>query len=61
MKPERWQQIDKVLATSLEREGSERSAFLDEAGADDNCMRNEVASTLAADDQAVNLIEAADV
>jgi len=31
VKPERWQQIDKILEAALEREESERSAFLDEA------------------------------
>ena len=58
MKPERWQQIDEILETALEREGSERSAFLDEACADDNSLRKEVESLLAADEQAKNLIEA---
>ena len=58
MKPERWQQIDKILEAALEREESERSAFLDEACAGDNSLRKEVESLLAADEQAESLIEA---
>jgi len=31
MKPERWQQIDELFLAALERESSERMAFLDQA------------------------------
>ena len=58
MKPERWQQIDKLLESALEREESERSAFLDEACVGDESLRKEVESLLAADEQAEDLIEA---
>jgi serine/threonine-protein kinase len=58
MKPERWQQVDKILETALEREPGERSAFLKEACAGDESLRMEVESLLAADEQAENLIEA---
>jgi len=58
MKPERWQQIDKILEAALERGAGERSAFLDEACVGDDSLRKEVESLLAADEQAENLIEA---
>ena len=58
MKPERWQQIDKLLEAALEREEGERSAFLKEACAGDESLHKEVESLLAADKQAENLIEA---
>ena len=31
MKPERWQQLDQLFHSAMERESSERTAFLDEA------------------------------
>jgi len=58
MKPERWQQIDKILEAALEREEGERSAFLKKACAGDESLQKEVESLLAADKQAENLIEA---
>ena len=58
MKPERWQQIDKLLEAALEREESERSAFLKQACAGDESLQEEVESLLAADKQAEDLIEA---
>ena len=58
MKPERWQQIDKLLEAALEREEGERSAFLEKACTGDESLQKEVESLLAADKQAENLIEA---
>ncbi len=49
MKPERWQQIDQVLEAALERDSSERAAFLDQACAGDSELRQEVESLLAHD------------
>ena len=57
VKPERWQQIDKILKAALEREETKRSVFLDEACAGDEALRKEVESLLAADQRAESLIE----
>src|SRR5260370_5840904 len=57
MKPERWQQIDQVLEAALERNRSERAAFLDQACAGDEELRREVESLLRAHEQAGNFIE----
>jgi len=46
MKPERWQQIDKLLEAALEQEESQREAFLKEACKGDEALRQEVASLL---------------
>ncbi len=48
MKPERWQQIDQILDGALQREGSQRKAFLDEACSGDASLRKEVESLLKA-------------
>ena len=58
MKPERWQQIDKILEAALEREECDRADFLEEACAGDEPLRKEVESLLTADKQAENLMEA---
>jgi eukaryotic-like serine/threonine-protein kinase len=44
--PERWQQVRGVFKSALEREASERSAFLDGACAGDESLRREVESLL---------------
>jgi serine/threonine-protein kinase len=44
--PERWQQARELFKSALERETSERSAFLDEACAGDESLRREVESLL---------------
>jgi serine/threonine protein kinase len=49
MDKERWQQVDKLLQSALEREAKERSAFLREACAGDEGLRREVESLLASD------------
>jgi hypothetical protein len=49
MKPERWQEIDRVFAEALEREPEERAAFLDDACGGDAELRHEVESLLAND------------
>ncbi len=51
MTPERWQQIDKLLEAALEREASQRPAFLDQACADDKELRREVESLLGVQSQ----------
>ena len=48
MTPERWQQVERLYHAAQERAPSERSAFLDDACADDADLRGEVDSLLAA-------------
>jgi serine/threonine protein kinase len=47
--PERWKEIDHIFAAALELEPAERAAFLDEACAGDELVRQEVESLLAND------------
>ncbi len=58
MKSERWQQIDKLVETALEQEESQRAAFLEEACAGDETLRQEVETLLAAHNQVGDFIEA---
>ena len=58
MKPERWQQIDKLLEQALEREPDRRGAFLDEACKGDAALRQEVESLLSAHARAEGFTEA---
>jgi serine/threonine protein kinase/formylglycine-generating enzyme required for sulfatase activity/pimeloyl-ACP methyl ester carboxylesterase len=58
MTPQRWQQIDQLLDAALEREPSERAAFLDKACAGDEALRREVEALLASDEQASRFLEA---
>src|ERR1043165_2334349 len=57
MKPERWQQLDELFQSALEREPEERAAFLDEACTGDESMRGQVEALLAAHDEAGSFIE----
>ena len=52
MKPERWHQIDRLLEEALERDASDRAAFLDRACAGDEALRRNVEALLAASEQA---------
>ena len=54
MTPERWQQIDKLLERALERNPSQRHAFLDEACAGDEELRREVETLLTHEQEGVN-------
>jgi eukaryotic-like serine/threonine-protein kinase len=47
MRPERWQQVERLYQAALEREPSQRAAFLKEACAGDEVVRQEVESLLA--------------
>lgn len=58
MKPERWQQIDKLLEQALEQEPGRRGVFLDEACQGDAALRQEVESLLSAHGKAGHFIEA---
>jgi len=57
MKPERWQQIERLYHSALEREAGQRVAFLAEACAGDDALRREVESLLANDTQVESFIE----
>ena len=50
VKPERWQEVKKVLEVALEREPGEREAYLKEACPEPS-LRREVESLIAADEQ----------
>jgi len=49
VKPQRWQEIDRIFAAALEHEPAARPEFLDEACAGDEQLRQEVESLLAND------------
>jgi len=57
MKPERWEQVAQLYGAALEREGSERSAFLGEACAGDEDLRREVESLLACEGEKASFME----
>jgi Tol biopolymer transport system component len=48
MNPSRWQRLDQLFQSALDREGAQRAAFLDEACAGDEELRREVESLLHA-------------
>ena len=58
MKPERWQQIETIYHSCLEREPDERPAYLDEACGGDEALRQEVESLVMYDGQTEEFIEA---
>ena len=53
-----WQQIEKIYHSALEHEPRQREAFLREACAGDEALRQEVESLLAHKEQAESFIEA---
>ncbi len=57
MKSEQWQQIDSLVHSALEREPAERAAFLDEACAGDESLRQQVEVLLTAHEEAGSFIE----
>jgi serine/threonine protein kinase len=59
MKPDRWQQLDSLFHSALEREPHDRASFLDEACAGDPQLRKEVEALIAANEQAGSFIEKA--
>ena len=52
MDRERWQQVDRVFKSALERAPGSRDAYLAEACAGDSELRREVESLLANDEAA---------
>lgn len=59
MTPDRWQQIQDVFYTALERDPSQRAAYLDGVCAEDLDLRAEVESLLESVERAESLINAA--
>ncbi len=57
MKPESWEQLDKLFHSALERVPEQRAAFLDESCAGDISLRKQVESLLAAYEEAGSFIE----
>jgi serine/threonine protein kinase/formylglycine-generating enzyme required for sulfatase activity len=57
LKPERWQQIEKLYHAALERKESERARFLDEACAHDAKLRREVDSLLSSHEKAEGFLD----
>ena len=57
MKPERWQQLDRLFHSALQREPGERSALLDKECAGNAGLRREVEALLAAHAEAGSFIE----
>ena len=58
MTPERWQQLKQIFQSALERNPAERSAFLNQACAEDPALRSQVESLISSHDQAGDSIEA---
>src|SRR5215813_7547495 len=57
MTPERWQQVEKLFHTALEREPGERPSFLDQACDGDQELREEVEDLLMSFEEAGDFIE----
>ena len=55
--PQRWQQVKEILYTALEMGAAERSSFLDEKCGNDNELRREVESLIAAHSGAAKRFE----
>src|SRR5262245_4158465 len=56
MKPERWRQIESLYYTALERDAALRAAYLDKICANDEELRQEVGSLLAAHEQSESFL-----
>src|SRR5437867_3301637 len=59
MEPERWQQIGQLYHAALQRKPEARAAFLDEACAGDEALRDEVESLIASHEQAGSVVHEA--
>src|SRR5689334_4267808 len=57
MTPERWQQIQDLLQSALERGPDERAAFLNQACAGDQELQKQVESLLISHEQARSFLE----
>src|ERR1700683_4303943 len=57
MEGERWKQVDRLYHLALERDKSQRAAFLTQACAGDDALRGEVQSLLDYDERAERFLE----
>src|SRR5436190_2099213 len=57
MTPDRWRKIEEIYHSALQREESERIAFLNQACAGDDALRREVESLLACEGEPEQLVE----
>ena len=57
MTPDRWQRIEELYHSARDREGSVRIAFLNEACAGDEALRQEIESLLAEEKEAKGFLE----
>ncbi len=57
MKPERWRKIEQLYHAALEREVSQRAAYLHEVCAGDNALQREVESLLAQEKRGDGFLE----
>jgi serine/threonine-protein kinase len=57
MKPERWQQVDKLLQAALALDPADRASFLNHACKSDAALRQEIDSLLASHERAGSFIE----
>ena len=57
MTPNRWQRIEELYHSAREREGSHRIAFLNEACAGDDALRQEIESLLVEEKGSKSLLE----
>ena len=58
MNPERWQKIDRIFQSALERASAERARFINEACAGDDSLRHEVEVLLSAEGKAEGFLDA---
>ena len=58
MTPERWQQVNEIFHSALEREPARRAAFIDQACADDHELRKEVVSLIRSHENTDSFIDA---
>jgi serine/threonine protein kinase/tetratricopeptide (TPR) repeat protein len=57
MKPDHWQKVEQLYHAALEREESQRSAFIQESSADDEELRRDVESLLGYERRADGIFE----
>ena len=57
MTPDRWQRIEELYHSTREREESQRVAFLEEACAGDEALRQEIESLLAEEKREAGFLE----
>jgi hypothetical protein len=57
MSPERWQQVNKLFHSALEREPAQRAAFLDRACDGDRELRKEVESLIGSHEDPDSFID----